>query len=433
MSAALAVSFAVAPTSAAWGAAPIGAASDVLRLDLSECRRRASEHAPEVAGAIADVEVGRLGSDIANGARLPSLSAESGYVHSSVDRHGTPDFAANNGEHEYTARAVVRQPIYAGGSLTAARDKARAEELGAQYGLTSARSQVLAATDDAYFTVLGTEEKLGIARDAREVTDGLFHASRVRFDNGEVAELDVAKFELEVANATTTVHAAESDLAIARSTLAVLIQLPVEAFALEPMGEADASSGLAPLDQLLAHARAERPDLQRLETDLQALESAVGVARGARLPQVNAEAAGGYDSLAVPNDRNAGWEAGVSISLPLWDWSTLANRERIARLDVERGRQRLEAGRRAVTMEVTRRFHEAELARQRLDASAAAETLASRNATMARKGYDLGLVSSLDVITAEHQATTARSEHAAAHYDLYRALSQLEFATGQLR
>jgi outer membrane protein len=414
------------------GAGTYAAASPLL--DLAACRALALETAPEMAGANADVEATRLGTRMAGAAFLPALRGEGSYLRSSVDRRGMPDFVANNGENEYVARGVVTQPVYTGGSLTAGRAKARAEEAGAKHGLALARAEVLLSADRAYFAVLGAGEKRAIAEAALAVSQELLKATRVRLENGEVPAFDVAKLDLEVANATTALRGAEAETAIARNDLATLIGLPPDGFTLAPLETARGSAAdLASLDELVARALAERPDVKKTEAEVHATEEAVGLAHGARFPQVTAEAAGGYDSLNLPDRNNVGWQAGLAVSVPVWDWNILANREQVARLDVEKARQRLVAAQRAVKSEVNRAYLEAKLARERLDMSAAAEQLASRNADIARRGYDLGLVSSLDLITAERQLTTARSEHAAARYAEHFALSELEFATGRLR
>lgn len=410
----------------------VALAADVPQLGLAECRARALGTAPELASAAADTDATKLSLRIANAAFLPSLRAEAGYLRSSVNSLGIPDFAANNGENEYIARAAVAQPLFMGGSLTAARAKAGAEASGAQHTLASVHAQILLATDRAYFGVLGAEEKRTIGASAVAVAEELLRATRVRLQNGEVPAFDVAKLELEVANTSTALQGAEADEAIARSELAILIGLSPGSFTLQPLAS-DAPDGLPPLEEQLARALADRPDVKRLEDDLRASEEAVRVARGARLPQVTAEAAGGYDSLDLPDHRNAGWQAGVAISLPLLDWNTLADRERIASLEAEKARRRLEAGLRAVRSEVTRRFLEAKQASERLTTSGVSARLAERNAGIARKGYEIGLVSSLELITAERQAIAGRAEHTAARYDYRVTLSELEFASGHLQ
>jgi outer membrane protein TolC len=402
-------------------------------LDLGECHARALQTAPELAGAAADVQAGRLSVRIADTAILPTLRAEGGYLRSSVDRHGVPDFAANNGEDEYIARGVVRQPVYAGGVLTAARAKARSEAAATEETLATVRAQVLLATDRAYFTTLATRAKRTIAESALAVAIELLRAAHVRLENGQVASSDVAKLELEAANARTALSDADADAAIARNDLAILVGLPADGFDLQPLASGPGAPDKYPPEENLIAEALRRPDVRRLEADVRATEAAVGLAHGARLPQVSAEAAGGYDSLDFPDRRNVGWQAGVAVTAPLWDWSGLANRERMARFEVEKARKRLEAAQRAVCAEVGRRYLELKRARDRLLTSAAAQRLAKRNADITRQGYELGLLSSLELITAQRQATAARSEHSAATYDERVATSELDFAMGRLQ
>lgn len=415
----------------------VGAAiaeTPVVTLDLADCRARALDNAPELAGAVAGRDASELNVRIADATILPALRGDGGYLRSSVNQHGIPDFAANNGENEYTARAVVTQPIYAGGSLAAERAKARAEAVAAQHGLESVRAQVIWSTDRAYFGALSADEQRTAAESALAVEQELLRGARVRLQNGQVAAFDVEKLELEVANATTTLRAAEADVRIARGDLGILIALPPEAFVLRTATDAPGVvAAEATLEKLIEQAVLDRPDLKRLESQLRSVEATVTSAHGARLPQVSGHAAAGYDSLNLPDRHNAGWEAGVTVSLPLWDWDGLANRERIARLEVEKARQQLEAARRGVRAEITRRYYEVKRARDRVETSATAEQLAARNADIARHSYELGLVSSLDLITAQRQAISARAESVAARYELRVSLTELDFATGKLQ
>jgi outer membrane protein len=299
--------------------------------------------------------------------------------------------------------------------------------------MAATRAEVLVTTDQAYLSVLRAAQRQTIAEEGRAVSKELLRAAEVRFRNGEVPALDVGRLELEVAQASTTVDGARADLAIARSELGTLIGLAGTAFEVEPLPEDEGPPSSESLDDIVEPALTARPEVKRLEAEVQALESAVGLAHGARLPQVHAEAVSGYDSLTLPDRQNAGWDAGLTVSIPLWDWNILARRERIARLEVEKARQRLAAARRAVTLEVTRRYLEADLAHRRLATTVRAERLAQRNAETARKGYGLGLLSSLELIIAQRQATAAASERAAAEFDQRLARSQLDFAAGRLR
>ena len=401
-----------------------------LHLDLAACRARAVEVAPEVAIAAADARAGALGVDVAGAARLPAVRAESGYVRSSVDRHGAPDFVANNGRNEYIARAIVSQPLFAGGALRGERDRAVASAAGARDGLLAVRVQVSLAADRAYFGSLLADQRQAIAADAVRSSENQLRAARTRLGLGEIAALDVGRFELESSTAATTLAAAAADAAGARSDLATLLQLSDEDFELDPPAESSPPRSLPEAE--LAQVLRDRPDLRQQEAEVAAAEAAVAVARGARLPQVAAEVAGGWDSLHAPDGRNPGWQVGINVTIPVWDWNALARREDIARLEVEKARQRFEAARRVARNDVLRRARELDLARERLAHAEVSATVAERNVTAARRGYELGLVSGLDLVTAERDGMAARLEHVVARYAVRLAGSEYDFAVGRL-
>ena len=171
------------------------------------------------------------------------------------------------------------------------------------------------AADEAFYGVLTATERRTIAESAQAVSAELLRAARVRLGNGEIPALDVGRLELEVAQATTAVDSAHTQLAIARNELATLIGVPESDLEVRPLQDEDGARPES-LNDVVASAAASRPEVKRLDLEVQALESAVSLAHGARLPQLRAEAAAGWDSLTLPDGQNAGWPAGVTLVDP---------------------------------------------------------------------------------------------------------------------
>jgi outer membrane protein TolC len=135
---------------------------------------------------------------------------------------------------------------------------------------------------------------------------------------------------------------------------------------------------------LIERAWQRRPELSALAYEVQALEAGVAVARAGWLPQVNLV---GTYNYARPNpyifpqeDAFTGtWEAGVLVSMDLWNWGRTRAQTRQARAREEQVRAQRDDLREGVRLEVMRHMIDVDRA-MALTAEALGAEVAYRNA-----------------------------------------------------
>ncbi|MBI3545194.1 MAG: TolC family protein, partial [Gammaproteobacteria bacterium] len=151
-------------------------------LDLDQAVSYALAHNPELLAARERTNAAQARTQVASGARLPSLGASYSVRASNnpldvfADKLNTRQVAASDFDPArlnhpgtsdlYTTQLALRLPLYSGGRLTA--NKLNAEELEKTAQLEYQRARELTAfqTRRAYLSVLAAQENLAIAEDA---------------------------------------------------------------------------------------------------------------------------------------------------------------------------------------------------------------------------------------------------------------------------
>ncbi len=130
------------------------------------------------------------------------------------------------------------------------------------------------------------------------------------------------------------------------------------------------------------------------------------------------------------DDVAQSWVTGVALSLPLFDG--LRNRALVNKAKVERRRAEVTVDRLAkrVRREVRQAWYDVQEARGRVEAQAGIRREAEENAQLAASRYGIGFGTQLEVLDAQVVLTSSRSELALAHFDLARAILNLEQAVG---
>lgn len=291
---------------------------------------------------------------------------------------------------------------------------ARASEQAAADDLEAVRLSIAAEVAVDYFTLRSLEAEdaaltasVAAYRQALELT----HARR---HGGLASDLDVAQAE-------TVLHAAEAQLPALTQTalrfehaLAVLLGQPASIFHLERRPLVEEPPRIRP--DLPSGLLERRPDVAAAERRMAAANAAVGVAEAAFFPTVRLTGLVGFqsvDSGALFDWPSRFWAVGPSLALPLFDGGQ-------RRAGLRAAQARYEETVALYRQTVLKAFAEVEdqLAAQRLlqdelDGETAAWISSRRQLEIAQNRYRGGLVSYLQVTSAQsaaldHERTVAR-------------------------
>lgn len=282
----------------------------------------------------------------------------------------------------------------------------------------------------AFYDVLAARELATIARQHVQQRERHLEEARRRRAAGTATDYDVLAAEVAVANARPARIRAENAVRTARARLRFLLA-----------GEVDAAGELAaPVEAVpdyetaLASALANRPEVRELAHQRGIAAELVRIAAAAGRPRIDFAAGYGRRSLGVRDIDTNGliWDAGVFVSVPVFDGRKTAGRVTQAESDLERLRLDEAKLREGIAVDVRVALDAVREAEEILAAISGTVAEAERLLFMAEKGYEFGVKTYLDVQDAQLNLSAARGSLAVARRDYRVALVNLRWVTGTL-
>jgi len=468
LGAGLGVAWAIFAVGAAAGAGePPQALGEARVLSLDGAVREALERSPSLEAAQAAVRRARGAVDEARALRLPRLDGGARFtVQGPIPTFRFPAPAADPSDpprqrevalgrsfsrHFSVGATVDADPF---GRLrdyqSAAGDGVRA----AQGGLYQARNELVYAVQAVFLQALRAQELVAVAREAVDAAAEQQRVAEANLRQGLVAEFDVLRAQVQVANNRQVLTTAEADHRRALSALGELlsvereVRLQLTPLALPPEPDAVAAGAVreavagealpgggplpADLDAALTEAFTRRPEVYQAEWNRRAARAVERAERKGNLPSLTLGAQFNVD----PDQAGLAFEEKTytlvaNLTIPLWDAGIARARTRQARAEVDRAAAALRTARDAVAADVRRAHLGLEDAAGRRRSAAANTALGREALRVARVRYEAGLAPSVEVTDAQVAYTQARANEVNAAYDYLSALAALNRALGR--
>jgi cobalt-zinc-cadmium efflux system outer membrane protein len=281
------------------------------RLVLEEAVRLAIERNPLAAAARNAVE---MAQGDAVGARLRPNPAVT------LQMEDYPYFRSNPGpffsNQEITTRFDYEIQTKRRLTLrTAAAEGAVEREEGAY---SNAIRLLRLAVQSAFYRVLLAQSNLGLAQSILEQTDQVIALNRIRFEQGDISELELLRIQVERLQFADDVFQARLEVRNAKAALLALLYAPDLGADIEVVGDLSGVPELgAPIEtqpaELYQLASAARPDLRAAQAEMQRAAAQNRFQRAISSPNITVgggyKRSGPYNSLVF----------GVTIPLPIFD------------------------------------------------------------------------------------------------------------------
>lgn len=376
-------------------------------------------------------------------ASAPQVSVLAGYTRTNhVEEFGVP--SSNGMLHviypdipdNYRSRVDLQWPIYAGGRDRALVRAAEAEAASTASDLEAARADLRLEITRSYWALLTAEEASRVLEGAVTRAEAHLADVRSRFASGLVPPNDVLTVEAQRSHQQLLAIEAANQREQAAADLRRLIGAPPE-MPLVLARRVDEPAPAPPLvDDLIAQAKAARPERQAMVRRIDAAGERVAAAAAGRRPWVSV--AGGVD-YARPNPRifprqstwRESWDASLNVSWLLWDGGRVRAEVAEATASKAAAAERLQEFDRTIELEVRQRTLDLDSAR----AAIAAANDAVRSATEARRvvaeRFAVGVATNTDVIDAQAALLQAELERTRAFANLRLADARLTRAVGR--
>lgn len=381
------------------------------------------------------------------GGFVPRLSAEYRYTHSKSSQHSRPpslfSFPSESDANGYTLSAS--QTLLDLGvifNIVAAKRSSGA----AAAEVTAAEQQAALLVRSQYYTLIESIKLEEVAREDLRLANEELRRTQSLFDVGSVARTDVLKSNVRVAEAQSTLIAAENRILIDRALLNQALALPPDAElqvveSLEPRAEAADSVGA------YAEALDYRPDLRaaRLRESAAAAEQKVALAgkfpslghswnrsfRRSRADEITAFTNEGMTITEFTRSTTGSWSYSIGVNWTILDGLvTESNMQRAKynRLLAHNQLLELENG---VLVETRQALVAIRNADAQVRVAREARTSAEEDLKLSQERYSVGLGTILELIDAQVNVSRARTGEVQAMAALKRAEAQLDKAIGR--
>jgi outer membrane protein len=313
--------------------------------------------------------------------------------------------------------------LYNGGRDQAALDAALAGEKGSIATLTVVHHQLSFEVVRLFLTIAQDQETVLARESTLEAIRASLSVAKARYEEGTLLKADLLSLEAQEAGASEDLIQARHTLELSKRGFLTLLGLRTGEVAIDLKNNADQNS-----PERLDFTG--RPELQAMDTAIEAAEAGVRKAEGSSNPTMDGFASYQVDKGTVLDGSGDSWMAGVRVNYSLFDGNrTKAGiaeaRSRLAELKELKHKTEL-----ALNLDLQRADLEYQQADQRLIVTEKMVTVAKESARLNRIRFQEGVVLSTELIDSEKRLTDALVRQSAAKTMRGTAIANLRRAVG---
>lgn len=406
--------------------APFAASLAAPSYTVEEAVALAKKQNPEIATAAKQVEAARGGVIEARAGALPSV-VSNGFLRT-IERQEPSRLRSD----DYNATVRIVQNLYTGGAVPSRRTIARLNEEKRVLEYHALVNRVSMDVRIAFYDLLLNRAKINVREQSVGVLQEELKTQQDRLSAGLVGALNVSRAEVALANEQPELIDAQTRLENSYLRLSQLLGIDSHSKAsplrFEASGQLQYHSRHPDLNESLAFADLNRPEIKALALDVEIENQQLILDRSESRPRV--EAFAGYelyseqDPLVGP-EFNHGYIVGVNAVWHIFDGYATRGRMQATRARRDAAVAALEAGRRSVGSEVRSAFLDLQQADRILEAETRNVQNADQSLELAKGNLSAGLGTQLDVLQAATDVTRTRTTRLGGFYLHNVALARL--------
>ena len=365
------------------------------------------------------------------------------------------------------------------------RNTVKARDLSLQAtiaGIEKAQNDVALNVATAYLQILLSMEQVNIARVQLSQTAQQLENTRLQVDAGKLPELNATQLEAQLATDSSAVITAKAS--VTQTILQMKALLNVDAATafdvLAPPVESIPVESLADLqpENVFSSALIHLPQQKVNNLNLQAAQKNVLAAKGAMYPtlsmfgslgsrfintgqellsttqtpvtSIGKVTVNGTEYSVAPNaplfntsfnyakqpyfsqiNQNFQQSVGLSLSVPIFNNGTLRNNWQRSKLNVKQVELQMEQDAQTIKQDIYTAHNDAVAALEKYNANQKSVAASQKAYHFAKKRYDMGLLSTYDLLNTQNALATAKYNLLYAQYDYVFKIKLLEFYKGQ--
>lgn len=289
----------------------------------------------------------------------------------------------------------------------------------------------------AYFDVLTSQDALASLQAQKAAIVEQLASAKRNFEVGTATITDTHEAQARYDLAVAQEFAAENDLAIKRTALQLIIGEPPQDLAVLRPGVVLKAPEPAQMEPWVSSAEQQNFTVLQQQLSLEIAKHEITRNRAGHYPTVDLVASRSdnnqRDTLQNPGGSTPTNSIGVQWTIPLFSGFAVTSRVRQAIALEDKARADLETARRTAAQNARQAFFAVNNGLAQVKALEAAEISSQSALESNRLGYQVGVRINIDVLNAQQQLFSTRSELSKARYDTLVNSLRLKAAAGTLQ
>jgi outer membrane protein TolC len=277
-----------------------------------------------------------------------------------------------------------------------------------------------------FFGLLLAQEKLTYAERNQELAKDFLEKAELKYEAGDVAQVEVLRARVEAATAANEVRVANSDVRLAKATLNYLLSRKKYA-PIEIVGKLKREPIKLEFDLLLDRALLTRPEMRKIGLSLERESLQKKAANMSYLPDFE---------LGINKHRVEGegswWDVTLSVPIPLFFWQPRKGEIAEAEANILALQKEADHIKNTITLEVEEAYMNASTAENQIRLyETEILSQAEEVYNMFLFSYQEGEIGSIELIAARRTLLESAQSYADALFNYEAALAALERSIGQ--
>ena len=409
-------------------------------LDLRQAYEAAYENDAAIRAARAGAQARREKLPQARAQQRPNVSLNASRNHNDLtsetqNSQGKP-VRSENQYYSGNQSLSVRQPLYRP-YVSALVRQAQAQVEEADAALERDEQTLVTRVGEAYFDALLAQDQVLLIEAQKTTYTTQLDAARKGLQAGTGTRTDIDEAQARLDMTLAQELEALQHVEFTRRRLESLMGRPVDVLASLDVQRFNPTAPIPGLvEDWVERAEQANPELQSLRAQLDAAGMEVEKAQAGHKPTLDAVAQwsrSSSDTVTSINQRYDNKSIGLQLSVPLYAGGYVSSTVRQAVAAQERAREALEAARRDLGVRVHREFRGMTEGVLRVKALEQAVRSAEQAVLSNQKSFQAGSRTTVDVLNAQQQKTTAQRDLAQARYLYLVSRLRLQALAGEDR
>lgn len=397
--------------------------------DLLSLYQRALLASPELKGSQYALDITRAQEDQAFGKLLPQAAIRANYSANQLKR----ETFKGSGYPGTSAGINMRQPLFDLQAYLLMKSQQSLTAKGEE-NLLAAHQQLIADLVDRYTDALEAIDKTEIISTELGSTEKQLARVKSMSERQMALVTDLYQLQAKVETLRSDLIVSKNEANIALEKLreltgdAVINLQPVRLDTHQPPPDGS-------IDNWIEQAGRNNPDISALKHAVESADQSISAYQAGHLPRLELQASGNYSNTTFNNQQSPPYEVGtvgVEATIPLYEGGITSARVREAEGRKGLGSSQLEQKQREIEKITRDAYLDMAISSARSQATDRALEASEKSRLAMEKGYELGVVTIVDLLNAQKQLSEAHKNQRQARYRYFKTRSALLQQAGRL-